>query len=97
MNQPVGSGSRASRAARTCDRLVRDGQAAIDSMPEWRQGMAESLLVGSLEDARTELQDGTPADPDSDHSVVEVSSDSEPALDESASRIDVCESEEGCH
>lgn len=58
-------------------RLVRDGQAAIDAMPEWRKGMEEALLVTNMKEAATELRDVPPATEPVDNFVIVLSSSDE--------------------
>lgn len=65
-------------------RFVRDGQSAIDAMGEWRKGMHDALLVSNVDEAATELRDDTrePDDIGIEVSVIELSSDDDPSLNE---------------
>lgn len=69
-------------------RLTRDGQAAIDAMPQWRKAMDEelekSLLVADVQEAAKELRDPLAGEPDNVEDVVIVleSSDEEEPLEE---------------
>jgi hypothetical protein len=65
-----------------CSRHVRDGQASIDAMAEWRQAMSMPH-VGEVE---TELRDESPVQlatvPGEDDVVIELSSEDDTCCDE---------------
>lgn len=56
--QLIGNTVRSWKTYYDLNRVLREGQAALDDMHVWRQSMAESILMQTTADADEEIVDG---------------------------------------
>lgn len=74
--QLIGNTVRSWKTYYDLNRVLREGQAALDDMHHWRQNMADSILMQTTADADEEIVDG---DDEEEHEHIDADEDCDAA------------------
>lgn len=74
--QLIGNSIKSWKTYYDLNRVLREGQAALDDMHVWRQNMAESILMQTTADADEEIVEG---DEEEEHEQIDADEDCDAA------------------